>query len=351
MGEDWGKNNLAKAYVAMKDFQMLPLDTSITNTENALNFQHWQVLNLEQTNRLMSRIQLSNHFKIQAFEAIGISPQRMGTVTSQETATGVETAVNQSYSQTEMYFTQHSEYLMPRVHQMRTDLAQYYNSQSPSVRLQYMTSLDEKVNFEINGTDLLSRELNVFVTTKINHKQILEQIRSLAINNNASGASIYDLGNIVKADSMAEMNHVMKSIEEKANQQMQAQREHEQRMQEEANQSAAQRQQEMLQYEADQKERDRETKIRVAEIQAAGYAGGRDVNENSEVDYLDTLKYLDNKDLNNQKMQLAKDKQLREDIMSQRQLDLKEREMRSKEKISQQQLAIARENKNKYDEK
>ena len=40
MGEDWGKNNMAKAYVAMKDFGMLPLDTSITNTENATNFNH-----------------------------------------------------------------------------------------------------------------------------------------------------------------------------------------------------------------------------------------------------------------------------------------------------------------------
>ena len=44
MGEDWGKGNYAKAYVAMKDFQMLPLDTSITNTENATNFNHYQVL-------------------------------------------------------------------------------------------------------------------------------------------------------------------------------------------------------------------------------------------------------------------------------------------------------------------
>ena len=46
MGEDWGKNNYAKAYVAMKDFGMLPLDTSITNTENATNFNHYQTLNL-----------------------------------------------------------------------------------------------------------------------------------------------------------------------------------------------------------------------------------------------------------------------------------------------------------------
>ena len=29
MGEDWGKNNYAKAWVAMKDFQMLPLEGSV----------------------------------------------------------------------------------------------------------------------------------------------------------------------------------------------------------------------------------------------------------------------------------------------------------------------------------
>jgi hypothetical protein len=52
MGEDWGKNNYAKAWVAMKDFQMLPLDTSITNTENATNFNHYQTLNMEQTSNV-----------------------------------------------------------------------------------------------------------------------------------------------------------------------------------------------------------------------------------------------------------------------------------------------------------
>ena len=34
MGEDWGKHNYAKAYTAMKDFSMLPLDTSIANTSS-----------------------------------------------------------------------------------------------------------------------------------------------------------------------------------------------------------------------------------------------------------------------------------------------------------------------------
>jgi hypothetical protein len=71
----------------------------------------------------MSRIQLANHFKQQAYEVIGVNPQRMGQQLSQQTATGVEQAVAASYAQTEVFFMQHCDYLMPRVHQMRTDLS------------------------------------------------------------------------------------------------------------------------------------------------------------------------------------------------------------------------------------
>ena len=191
MGEDWGKNNYSKAWVAMKDFQMLPLDTSITNTENATNFNHYQTLNMEQTSRLMSRIQLANYFKQQCFDAIGINPQRLGGAVSAQTATGVVQAMQQSYAQTEMYFVQHSDHLMPRVHQMRTDLAQYYYSTNPSVRLSYISTEAEKVNFQINGTELLLRDFNVFATTKTNHRAILENLKQMALTNNTTGASIY----------------------------------------------------------------------------------------------------------------------------------------------------------------
>jgi uncharacterized protein YkvS len=67
MGEDWGHNNFSKAYVAMKNFQMLPLDTSITNTENALNFQHYQVLNLEQSQRLIVTYTIGKLFQRSMF--------------------------------------------------------------------------------------------------------------------------------------------------------------------------------------------------------------------------------------------------------------------------------------------
>ena len=348
-GEDWGHNNFAKAYVAMKNFQMLPLDTSITNTENGLNFQHYQVLNLEQTQRLMSRIQLANYFKNQCFESIGLSPQRMGAVNGQETATGIEQAINMSYSQTEVYFTQHSEYLMPRVHQMRTDLAQYYHSTRPSLRLQYVTSMDEKVNFEMNGTELLARDLNIFISTKVNQRQIIEQIRGLAIQNNTSGASIYDLGNIVKAESMAEITHVMKGIEDKATkakqQEMQAMQEAEKMKQEGENA----RQEAELKFQAEQKQLDRENRIREAEIRSAGYTAMNDRDMNQQSDYIDTLEYLDKKNAAASKQQLERERETNKQLTEAQKLELEREKLRTQKDIADKQLQIARTNKNKFD--
>lgn len=347
-GEDWGKNNYAKAYVAMKNFQILPLDTSISNTENALGFNHYQVLNLEQTQRMMSRIQLANYFKQQAYEVIGVTPQRMGQVNSQETATGIEQAVNASYSQTEMYFVQHSEHLMPRVHQMRTDLAQFYNSRRPSTRLSYMTSMDEKVNFEINGTELLSRELNVFVSTKINHKQILEQIKQMAIQNNTAGASIYDLASLVKADSMAEVTHALKTIEQKSKQQMQQQQQHEQQMQEQQLQAQQQAQEAKQQFEAEQNMLDRQTQIQVAEIKGAGYQTG-DIDANQQSDYLDSLQYLDKKRQDDDLISLKREQEVNKNNRETQKMNLKQQELQTREDIANKQLQIAQTNKNKFD--
>ena len=352
MGEDWGKNNMAKAYVAMKNFQMLPLDTSITNTENALNFQHYQVLNLEQTNRLLSRIQLANYFKQQAFEAIGITPQRMGQQIGQDTtATGLEMAVNMSFSQTEMYFVQHSEYLMPRVHQMRTDLAQYYNSTKPSVRLQYMTSMDEKVNFQMNGTELLARELNIFTSTKINQREVAEKIKTLALSNNTAGASIFDLGNIIKSDSIAELTHTLKSIEEKTNKIEEAKQQHAQQLVQMEQEAESQRQEQKLKFEAEQNQLDRESDEKIAEIKAAGYTGQQDFNQNSQSDYIDTLEYLDKKNAKQEDQALARTRELNKNIFDQQKLQLSKEELTTRERIANKQVQVARINKNKYDKK
>tara|TARA_R110002153_G_scaffold45462_1_gene128166 strand:- start:1513 stop:4272 length:2760 start_codon:yes stop_codon:yes gene_type:complete len=351
MGEDWGKNNYAKAWVAMKDFQMLPLDTSITNTENATNFNHYQTLNMEQTSRLMSRIQLANYFKQQCFDAIGINPQRLGGAVSAQTATGVVQAMQQSYAQTEMYFVQHSDQLMPRVHQMRTDLAQYYQSSNPSVRLSYISSEAEKVNFSINGTDLLLRDFNIFATTKTNHRAILENLKQMALSNNTTGASIYELGNIVKADSIAEVTDILKDSQQRVEQQRQQEMQQQQQMQQEQIQAKQQEEQMKLQVEMTEKEKDRQNDVLLAEIRSAGYGSMVDLNENKQSDYQDAMKDIRESDRYQDQANLKREENVAKQGMEQSRLNVEREKIAAQKSIAQTKLDIARENKNKYDVK
>jgi hypothetical protein len=351
LGEDWGKGNLAKAYVAMKNFSMLPLDTSITNTENALNFQHFQKLDLEQTQRLMSRIQLANYFKTQAYEVIGVNPQRMGQQLSQQTATGVEQAVAASYAQTEVFFIQHCDYLMPRVHQMRTDLAQYYHSTKPSARLSYMTTADEKVNFEIDGTELLMRDLNIFCSTTANHRAVLEQLKQMSMQNNTTGASIYDLGKIIQSDSVAELNSALKSSEEKQQQMKQQEMQSQQQMQDQQ----LQKQQEIEKMKIDaiaaEKEKDRQRDILVAEIRAAGYGSMGDVNKNEMSDYQDAMSEIRQTDQYQQQIGLQSQKNSDKVMIDRDKNNIEREKIQAQRDIANTQLDIARINKNKYDDK
>ena len=349
MGEDWGKNNLSKAYVAMKNFQMLPLDTSISNTENPLNFQHFQKLDLSQTERLMSRIKLAEHFKQQAYEVIGINPQRLGQELTQTTATGVEQAKSASYAQTEMFFMQHSDYLMPRVHQMRTDLAQYYNSTKPSTRLTYMTSQDEKVNFEINGTDLLMRDLNIFCSTNANNRAVLEQLKQMALTNNTTGATIFDLGKIVQADSISEVTGTLKAAEEKMNKQKQEEQQHQQEMQQQ--QLESQEKQKKMELDAAElrDEKNRQKDILVAEIRAAGMGAMTDVNENKQSDFLDAMKEIRATEEFQDQTNLQREKETNRMNIDSQKAQIEREKIQAQKEIADKQLQVAQENKNRFD--
>jgi len=350
LGEDWGKGNLAKAYVAMKNFGMLPLDTSIANTENALNFNHFQVLNLEQTQRMLSRIQLANFFKQQAYEVIGVNPQRMGMQIGQtDTATGIEQAVAGSYAQTEMYFVQHSDHLMPRVHQMRTDLAQYYASTKPSIRMQVSTTPEERVNFEINGTDLLMRDVHVYCNTKANHRSIIEQMKQLAVSNNTAGASIYDLGNIIQSDSMGTLNNVLKSIEIKQKQEGEAKMAHDEKMKQMDLEASQQEKQMERDFKAQEAEKDRRKDMLVAEIKSAGYGAMQDMNQNAQSDYIDALDSIQKTEQYKDTMSLQREKEINRSSQFQQKASIEREKLQVQKEIADRQLQVAQENKNRFD--
>jgi hypothetical protein len=275
----------------------------------------------------------------------------MGQQISQQTATGVEQAVNASYAQTETYFIQHCDYLMPRVHQMRTDLAQYYNSTKPSARLTYMTTADEKVNFQINGTELLMRDLNIFASTTANHRAILEQLKQMAIQNNTTGASIYDLGRVVQSDSIAELNNVLKDSESKTREMKQQEMQQQQQMQEQMLQSQAEQERLKLDHESMEQEKNRQRDILVAEIRAAGYGATADLNQNMASDFQDEMKDIRQSEQYTQQMDLERQKETNRNMLSSEKNQIEREKIQAQKDIADKQLQIARENKNKFDQK
>jgi hypothetical protein len=350
LDEDWGKGNYAKAYTAMKDFSILPLDTSISNTENALNFQHFQQLDLSQTNRLLSRVQLANHFKQEAYSVVGVTPQRLGQQIGQtNTATGMEQAVTGSYAQTEMYFVQHSDHLMPRVHQMRTDLAQFYQATNPSVRLQHLTSTDERINFEMHGTDLMLRDINVFCTTRAAHRDILEKMKTMSMNNNTTGASIYDLGKMMQSDSLGTLNNTLKTAEDKQMKQRQEDMAHQEKLKQMDVDKAIQEKKMALDHETMEAEKDRRKDLMVAEIRASGFGAMQDLNENKQSDFQDAMQEMKQTTQYQDTVNLNQQKENNKVADNAQKINLKREEMSLKRDLKNQDVVIARENKNQYD--
>jgi hypothetical protein len=240
---------------------------------------------------------------------------------------------------------------MPRVHQMRTDLAQYYNSTNPSVRLTYINSEAEKVNFVINGTELLMRDFNIFCTTKTNHRATLDQLKQLALQNNTSGASIYDLGSIVKADSIAEVTDILKDAESKQEAMQRQQQESQQQMQEQQLQAQAAEKQAERDFESQQNEAERRKDLMVAEIRAAGYGAQTDIDENQMSDFRDAMNDMQKRDQYREQMDFKREESINKNAQNRDKLAVEREKIAATRDVANTNLEIARENKNQYDVK
>ena len=343
MGEDWGENNIQKAYLAAKNFSMIPIDTSILNTETAIQQMPFQKIDMSQHERIMSKIRQAQWIKEEALASIGLNPQRMGTPIDQsQTATGIEQAIAASYAQTEQYFIQHSDELMPRVHQMRTDLAQFYQSTKPSLRLQYVTKDEEKVLFMLNGEDLVGRDINVSCHTRVGMRNILENIKQMMLKDNTSNATLWDRIRAIKADDMVDLENGLKAMELRHQKEQEDQARQQQEAQQAEQEHQAQMQQQQQQFEAEQKQLDRDTRIQEAEIRAAGFSGAVDINKNEQNDYLDNMKFLESQRQSTDKMNLERDKHITDTRLEQTYLDIQRQKIAEQSKRTSAQLQVAK---------
>ena len=197
----------------------------------------------------------------------------------------------------------------------------------------------------------MTRDLNVYATTNANNRAVLEHLRQLAMSNNTTGASIFDLGNIIAADSVPEIKTIMKDAEQKIQAQQQQEQQHQQQMQEQQIQAEQQDKQAEQAFTSQESEKQIRKDILVAEIRAAGYGSMMDVNENKQSDYQDAMKDIRESERYQDQANLNREKEINKNIQTREKINIEREKIQSAQQIANTQLDIARENKNQYDVK
>jgi len=274
------------------------IDDSPENLKSPSSFNQFTALDLTRTQEIQSRYTLAQQMKMECWELVGMSKQRMGSVSASESATGTNTAMQQSYSQTEPLFVAH-EYVLGQLYQSIIDAALYVESSKPQSTLSYITSEGESAFVQVNGSDLKFRDLKVFLTNRPEDQQMFNELRALSQAVIQNGGTLYDIIELYSTKSMREMKKTFKDLRDKQiAQQEQAQQLEQQKLQQQQEQSqaqlqqAVQMQQEQQAHDDYQRELDRLSKEKIAIIQATGFGNveAEDVNANAVPDVLEVSK-------------------------------------------------------------
>ena len=317
------------------------IDDSPENLKSPSSFNQFRDIDLTRTQEIQSRYNLAMQLKNECWELIGMSRQRMGSISASESATGTNTAIQQSYSQTEPLFVAH-EYVMGQLYQAIIDAALYTESKKPQSTLSYITNTGESAFVQVNGTDLKFRDLKVFLTNRPEDQQMFQEIRQLSQAVIQNGGSLYDIIELYSTKSVRQMKKVFKTLKERQeqmqNQQMELQQQQQQAQQEQAQAQMQQQSQMAQEKQANddyQRELDRLSKEKIAIIQATGFGKvpGEDVNQDTIPDVLEMSK------LSNDQEKAAKEYQLKI-----AEINSKNKQASDKMTIEMEKLKVAREN-------
>jgi hypothetical protein len=321
----------------------LLIDTSIENTGGAVQFNQFSRMDLTRSQEIQARIQLAQQLRLEAYELVGLTRQRLGNSQASDTATAANNALIQSFAQTETWFAWHDN-ILQKVYQTILDMAQYIELQKPTSTLNYLNSELETVFLRVSKNELL-HELFVFVSSYAEDKVTLEQLKQLAQPAMQNGAELSEMVDLFTANSERNLRKTLGDVQkrkEAIRQQEQAmkqqelqqqQAQFEQKMQMDAAQKAEDARREDM-----NKQLDRENRLQVVQLQGIANEG----SYNPEVDTTGLL-------IQQTKMAQEISKQSFDKVVKDKELSLKEKELSLKEKDIDNKLKIAQTNKNKYD--
>ena len=104
-----------------------------------------------------------------------------------------------------------------------------------------------------------------------------------------------------------------------------------------------------LQAEMQENDKDRQNDLTIAEIKAAGYGSMADINQNQVSDYQDAMKDIRDTTRYQEQANLKREEMNSKGSLEKSRLEVEREKIAADRAIADTKLAIARENKNKYD--
>jgi hypothetical protein len=327
------------------------VDDSPENLKSPSSFNQYTSLDLTRTSEIQARYTLAQQIKNECWELVGLSKQRLGSVSASESATGTNTAIQQSYAQTEPLFVAH-EYIMGQLYQAIIDAALYVESRKPQSTISYITNEGESAFVTVNGTDLRFRDLKVYLTNRPEDKEMFNEIRGLSQAVIQNGGSLYDVIELYSTNSIRQMKKVFKTLKERQ-EQMQDQQMQQKQQELEQQQQASQAQLAQAQQQYDTKiandnyeaELDRINKKEIALIAAESKVGPlSDTDSSGSPDVLEIEKLSAQRDNASREYQMKTQDAMTKNRLASEKLQLEREKLQLARENQANDLAVAKEN-------
>ena len=311
------------------------------NQGKSPNFNQFNAVDVSLSESVGQYINILSKIEALIDKIIGITPQREGSTSASETASGVERSVTQSSHITEPWFYMHNEVKTRVLTQLLETSKFAYPS---SKKIHYIIDDMERISMDIDMEKFANSDYGVFVTNSSKDNMIFSKLENLISQGIASGAaSLSDAIAMFKSNSVAELSNLIKDSEKARKEMEERQSQQAQQMQQEQIAAEQERTESARAFEAEQNQLDRENKIQVASLKTAGF--DTDTADNGIIDVIEQskLQLEQSRDAN---AQIQESNKLSHDSTEKaKDRALKEKEIQSKERIEKLKAKTALKNK------
>jgi hypothetical protein len=363
MGEEWGRHNILKWAMTARDTKLGVLDTSMANTGGTnlgLTGGFGQEVDLTVTDEVIQKAKLAELCKNEMLLQVGASPQMLGDISPSETATGINQGINRSVTQIRYLYNEHFT-VFEKVRQTMLEFAKYIDMNGGITEKMYVSDEGERVIFQI-PPDLAIHQLGVYVSSNLDDNALIELVRNLVLQDNTMGADLLEKVGAIASKSMGELYTKLKeSATEREIKELNRIKQ-EQETQQKMIEAQSEQVRIKLEEEARQNQLDRESAERQTEMKVIGQAQFSEgdaltpllklkeiqdkekmgyqsllnkLNTDTQKDQIDRFKLKQTKDADGQKFDLEKEK-----------LKLEREKIMADLKKSQNDVLIAKTNKN-----